>query len=671
MGWTGGEPCRCAARHQAVTGRDPGGYSADVMARLLACVLSALCLLLTLPAHGGQYRGPGSPAGGPPVGGGAPSTGVPAGPSSPSPSAAPTSAGRPVSPDSTNWQTWWEFNKDSFLQLRAAVQMAPVSGSDDFYLGPRRPEARLDLLAPTEADLRDRVVPALAKLLGAERNRDIQSACLVALGKIGRDGPGVDIVKTMAASIVRDDQEVRESAVLALGIAGRESALPILSSLARDDGDGRKLVDRAEVGDRTRAFAAYGLGVLAWRSEDNALKQHVHDLLLPLLQDPEIKDRDLRTAAVTALGLLLDDPTVSAHKRLAWQTVEGLLAWFQADLGRGDETVQAHAPTAIARLLGRGSTPLHQRCKELFADTLNGDRRRGNAILQSTALALGTLTQPQEQFLDDAQFARALQEHYERGHDRQARSFCLIALGRIGGAKNREWLFGAYERSNRAVERPWAALALGLVAEQVARRGEVDVTIARLLTDDLQSIASDDVRAALAVALGLSGHAPAVPIVLRLLRDHENEERTAGYLCVSLALLGDPVAEPALSAIVERSRRRPFLLQQAAVALGRLGDKTATMRLLAMMQDSESTAVLSALAIAIGQIGDRRSIDPLVEMTTDAELTKLSRAFVAAALGGVGDKDDLPWNVPLSRDCNYAASVDTLTNGATGVLDIL
>ena len=31
----------------------------------------------------------------------------------------------------------------------------------------------------------------------------------------------------------------------------------------------------------------------------------------------------------------------------------------------------------------------------------------------------------------------------------------------------------------------------------------------------------------------------------------------------------------------------------------------------------------------------------------------------------------LPWNVPLSVDCNYATDMDTLSNGATGVLDIL
>ena len=76
-------------------------------------------------------------------------------------------------------------------------------------------------------------------------------------------------------------------------------------------------------------------------------------------------------------------------------------------------------------------------------------------------------------------------------------------------------------------------------------------------------------------------------------------------------------------------------------------------------------------APAIGRIGDRRAIEGLVARAADNELTKLSRAFVAAALGGVADKDTLPWNVPLSVDVNYATGIDTMTNGTTGVLDIL
>jgi len=652
----------------AVTARSRTDYSGVAMVPHAAPVLfSVLCLLADLSAHGGQYRGPGwrVPLPGTP----GPTTGGPAGPGGSVPG--PNTGGRPVSPDTTSWQVWWEFNKEPFLGRPRGADEVTVTGSDDFYLGRRRGVARIDLLAPTEADLRDRIVPALGALLDAERNRDVQSACLIALGKVGRDGPGVELEATLARRIARDDQEVRESAVLALGIAGREKALPVLGALVRDDGEGRRLADRLEVRDRTRAFAAYGLGVLARRSDDGAVKQQVHDLLLPLLSDPETDDRDLRTAAVTGLGLLRGDTQSSAHMRLAWRTVEELMQWYQRDLGRGDELVQAHAPVAIARLLGRGTSVLHQRCKEHFAAVLNASKRRSNAILQSAALALGMLAVSAEQNPDDLPFSRALQTFYERGHDRQARSFCAIALARIGGDANRTWLLSAYTRANNATERPWIGIALGLVAYAARQAGELDRTIAQLLLEDVQEAANDDVRSALAVAAGLCGDPAAVPALLRLLRDNESDERNAGYLCVSLGLLRDPASEPTLSAVLERSLRRPFLLQQAAVALGCLGDKDASTRLLQMMQQSDSVAALSAIANAIGDIGDARSIQPLVEMTRDQDLTKLARAFVAAALGGVGDKDELPWSSPLSRDGNYAAAVDTLTNGSTGVLDIL
>ncbi|MBL8728178.1 MAG: HEAT repeat domain-containing protein [Planctomycetes bacterium] len=632
-------------------------------------LFSGLCLLATVSAHGGQYRGPGwgvPPGARSPL---PPSTGGPAGPAAPIPG--PNTGGRPVSPDTTSWQVWWEFNKEIYLGRRRVVDEVTISGSDDFYLGKRRAEVRIDLLSPTEGDLRDRVVPALAALLAQERNRDIQSACLIALAKIGRDGPGIDLEATMTPRIARDDQEVRETAVLALGIAGRKAALGPLAALVRDDGEGRRLVDRLEVGDRTRAFAAYALGVLARRSDDGGLKQQVHDLLLPLLGDPETDDRDLRTAAVTGLGLLRGDTDSASHKRLAWQTVEELMTWYQRDLGRGDELVQAHAPVAIARLLGRGTSVLHQRCKEHFAAVLTASERRSNAILQSAALALGMLAVPAEQNAADLPFSRALQTYYERGHDRQARSFCTIALGRIGGATNRTWLLTAHARANNATERPWTALALGLIAHAARQADAIDTTIAQLLLEDLRSASNDDVRSALAVATGLCGDSLAVPAVLALLREHEGDERPAGYLCVALALLDDPSSAPTLSEVLERSLRRPFLLQQSAVALGCLGDKDASTRLLDMMRRSDSVAALSAIAIAIGEIGDARSIDPLIAQLRDEDLSKLARAFVAAALGGVGDKDELRWNTPLSRDGNYAAAVDTLTNGATGVLDIL
>jgi HEAT repeat protein len=169
----------------------------------------------------------------------------------------------------------------------------------------------------------------------------------------------------------------------------------------------------------------------------------------------------------------------------------------------------------------------------------------------------------------------------------------------------------------------------------------------------------------------LTGYTLAPARMLSLLQKHESDTRTAGYICIGLGLLRDPGATQQLSDVMARSTRRPFLLQQCAVALGILGDRNANEQLVGMLKENDSVAVLAAIASAIGRIGDRRAIDQLITMSKDRSMSKLGRAFVAAALGGIGDKDELPWNVPLSVDCNYATGMDTLTNGATGVLDIL
>lgn len=638
--------------------------------------LVALMLAAGLSAHGGQYRGPqliplpvnltpGVPRA--PLTGGAPAA--------PAPTPGPTTGARDVIAFSRTWQTWWEFNKEPFLVPRIRGDQAPITGSDDFYLGPRGTRRRVDVLLPTDQDRVERIVPALAALIDRERNRDVQSACLVALGKVGQDGKDaggnlIDLEALISARVRRDNQEVRETAVLSLGIAGRREAFAILSDLFQDTPAGRKLADRSSVRKRTRAYAAYGLGLLARRVGDPALAQQVHDVLWAALNDKDYDDRDLRVAIVSGLGVMRKDPSRSADKRLGWQAAENLMRWFEQDLGPTEESLQAHAPIAVARLLGRGSSRLHLRVKERLAATLLARKRRGQPILQSCAIALGMLAVPADQSAGDEPFSEALRTYYAKGKDRTAQQLSLIALGRIGGAANREWLAKMYSRA-RLDFQPWGALALGLLARPAAEAGKPDVVIGEMLLEDLEDASTDDVRSALAVAVGLTGLRDAAPTMLRLLRKNESDIRTAGYLAIGLGLLNDTKSVNFLTEVMQRSTRRPFLLQQCAVALGVLGDRHANDQLLGMLEESESVAVLAAIASSISRIGDRRAIARLVEMTDDKGLTKIGRAFVAAALGGVGDKDEIPWNVPLSVDVNYATGIDTLTNGSTGVLDIL
>jgi len=637
----------------------------NVMAPFLhRCSLVTLLLASSLSAHGGQYRGP-------PIGlvpGALPSS-LTGGRLGPVPK--PTTGARDIVAFSRTWQTWWEFNKEPYLKSRIKGITPPITGSDDFYLGQRRAMQLTDVLQATKKDRQERIVPALVKMLEKDRSRDIQSASVIALGKVGLDGAGIQLEKVISERIARDDQEVRESAVLALGIIGRRETVPILADLLIDGRAARKLAEREEVRNRTRAYAAYGLGLLARRVGDPSLSQQIYDLLWKTLQDKNIKDRDLRTAIVNGLGVMRSDTSRSSDKRLAWQAVEGLLDWFGQDLGATDESVQAHAAVAIGRLLGRGETSLHRRCKEVFAKTLNAKKRRGNPILQSSAIALGMLTMPAEANGNEAAFSESLRDNWQKGVDQTARQLSVMSLGRIGGKANKEWLVKAYARGNKSSERPWLALSLGLLTEPDAARGKPDEFVGDMLLGDLLLASSDDSRSALAIAVGLNGHVEAAPKMLRMLREYEGDSRTAGYLCVGLGLLRDEGAAQMMTEVMLRSSRRPFLLQQAAVGLGCLGDRHANDHLLQMIQETESVAVLAAIASSISRIGDRRAIDTLVKLSEDRSISKLARAFVAAALGGVGDKDDLPWNTPLSVDTNYATGMDTLTNGATGVLDIL
>jgi HEAT repeat protein len=146
---------------------------------------------------------------------------------------------------------------------------------------------------------------------------------------------------------------------------------------------------------------------------------------------------------------------------------------------------------------------------------------------------------------------------------------------------------------------------------------------------------------------------------------------------VGLGLLDDRTAIPAIREIVKTAANRPALLSESAIGLALLGDKETLTELLTMLRDPKNRvfAVQASLAVTIGYIGDSRAVAPLAAMLTDESqgLTEGSRAFAAAALGLVCDKEDLPWNFKVATNVNYTALVSTLNDPAsqTGILNLL
>jgi len=686
-------------------------------ARIVTLVTLVSIACAPLFAHGGQYRGPGSvaPPSNPPGSTGtspgstgsssgtakassgptaSPASGPSTGPATTSNAGATTTGGGvrgvPLDDDLTRWEFWWEFGKDPYLRIREALYDPRMKlGVDDALLNPARARATRDVDRPTVADL-DRVTDRLAATMQQSGDRDTLSACLVALAKIGRNGGAFDLRSTFLPFLARNDQELRETAAVALGISGlatREN-VDTLVCLVADDLHGRALSGLAAVNERTRAFAAFGLGLLLQRTREAAIAHRIVDTLIAVLATYEAHGRDLEVAAISALSLFPADWQGAAAQSLRDGVIDALGVYYTRPLGPGEQLVQAQVPPAIGRLAKAGDARA-QRWKSVFAEDLARelDRQASTAagkvnphIAQSCALALGALCEPwDDDTRGDAPLGRLLLRTFRDHHDHQTRSFALLALGRIGGSVAKDTLMREFETARSAVELPWVAMALGVLAARerqataaAGRMPEVDAEVTALLRKGFVGARNPVALGALAIALGLARDRDAADLVRESLRDHAHRDDLAGYLCLSLGLIQDDFAIGEIRLVMDRSARRPQVLLQGARALGLLGDRTVIDDLCQRLADPEPSLVrLSAVAAALGQIGDRRSIDPLLRMTANAKLTPLTRAFAVVALGNLCDKDPLPWNSAYAAHTNYRAATGTLTDGAAGILDIL
>jgi hypothetical protein len=685
---------------------------------------AALCAVLgaaPLLAHGGQYRGPSnvappsntgsssrsaptaSPSGGSGSTAGAPAAPPSAGPAAPAgaavagggaPSRGSAARGAPVDDDLGRWEFWWEFGKDPFLRLRDAIHAASRSAEDDVLPTGRFAFTRAAVEPPRAADL-DRVAQVLVATLRQARDRDTVSGCMIALAKIGRDLPGTTLADLFAPWLRGGDQELRETSALALGIAGqlRADVVDRLATLVRDDAAGRRSSGDVAVNERTRAFAAYACGLLLARAgADSVTATALAEPLLEIVAAPTVHGRELRVAATESLALLPRELADPAGKLLRARIVTTLGSWYRAELGPGERLLQAHVPTAIARLLPErdGTAAFWQ---QLFADDLRAGidtaagttvPRRGDNLFvaQSCALALGSMTAPWNGNADgdaDAAAARTLLDAYRKHRDQQTRSFALLALARIGGATARQTLLVELERSGRALEQPWCAMALGVLharavesAVREHRDPPRDREVAEALTRAFTGARNPSSIGALAIALGMAGDEIAADRLRDALTANRQRDDVAGYVALGLGLLRDRRAAAEIRSVLAASGRRPFLMMQCVRALGLIGDFAAAETLCAELERGDATlAKLSAAASALGQIGDRRSIDPLLHMLANEALTPLTRAFAAVALGSICDKDPLPWNHVFASFTNYRAATETLTDGAAGILDIL
>lgn len=676
---------------------------------LAAALLGAVvCLQGPSDAHGGTYRGPGDtvpPGGNPGAGGAGGGVGGPSGPSNGNPNGPYTpGVGGPGVPgqgagtgsftpgsdggasDFTQWSFWWEFNKEPYLRLKAHVRkLGLVSGSDEWFLGNKSKVDGNDSLAPTEQQVREQIVPALIEALEKETNNDIVTGCMIALAKIG-DAPsesGQSRFEEIFKRFLTDkNQEVRETAAVALGILADSRLLRTLELLLLDDPEGRKLVAQPEVDYRTRSFAAYGLGLIGARTGSDDDRQRIVEILRKTLESESTRTRDLKVSCVIALGLV---PVEGSRAQL----IDFLLSFLRDE--RQEQLVRAHCPAALVRLLpGLPADALavyRQKIAEDLLERISPGRKEKVEVVQSAVLALGSLGTNDGADPLDRKIRAALAAAPRELSDQQARFFALISLAKVGGTTSplaSDPQAGIDEASKallaqladgKAPTKAWAGLACGVLGAKLADTQLVSPRTAVL--EQAVRTTLDEERdpqrvGALAISAGIMGDIEAMPILVGRLQS-EKDETARGYVAVGLGLMNAQDAKGVIQKVVDDSRYRPELLKQAAIALGLLGDKDAVPKLIALLQESKGLATQASLSSALGFIGDRRSVEPLLVMLRNQGLTERARAFAAVALGIVADKESLPWNSKIALDLNYRAATQTLTDqaGGTGILDIL
>lgn len=692
-------------------------------------LLGALCLQNTTNAHGGTYRGPGDtvpPGGGGGGGGGAgpstpspsgPSTGGPSGPSTPSPAGpagvptggggnrggGPTTGGPGTSgPDLTLWEFWWGFNKDPYLNLKAAIYNEVSTDFEEAFLGDGTKSQKKNSLRPSESAIREKIVPALKEALEKERANDIVTGAMVALAKIGdvKNEEGKSELEAAIAKFLSDSQqEIAETAAVALGILANDGSVKTLENLVSDNETGRADVKANEVPYRTRAFAAYGLGLIGARTNSNQVRQEVATILMGMLNKPDTSTRDVKVACLVALGLTpIAIETTESDDKSATASRQNEIQWV-LDFMKSENNhylVRAHAPTAMARLLNGDSIKpkdakqippeLREKVARALLDALDDHSKEKDEVQQSCVLALGQIADTDQDKLD-TEIRDRLMKIAEKSNDIQAKNFACISLAQIGGRQ------GAGEDNDKGVKalrnflgekmtkgsthiRPWAGLSVGVmeraIADNPAGGQSPSGSQKEALRAALKDAKTPDEQGAYSIGCGIARDLEAKANLIDKLKQAAGDE-TRGYVAVSLGLIGDREAIKPIQDIVKESKYKPALLKQAAIGLGLLGDKELVQDMCTMLGEAKGLSAQAAIASALGFIGDSRSIDPLITMLKKKEgITDSARGFAAVALGIVADKEPLPWNSKISVNVNYRANTTTLTGeNGTGILDIL
>ncbi len=626
------------------------------MVRTLIPVAGLLSLLLLIPgevsAHGGDYRGPGGqvpprgavpgdpspPSTGPtttPDGTGGPGQTTPgpittlggpgSGPTAPAgrgPRGYTNSPGRQRKSSAEGferWEFWWGYNRVPFLELKNRIhRIGESTDSLIYYLGRADKNNIKDTTLATESLLSQKIIPSLTKAMD-DSFFDVRAAAVIALGKTGSKKEIPSILK----GLQDESKQVRESSALALGILSEPESVDHLVSILNDTPEGKKLLGRGNILNRTRAFSAIALGLIGRESEKGRKAVIPHLFAALMRNEPQ---RDVPVCVVTALG-------ISKAKEAVHRLVEVV-----KDYGT-DSLLRAHAIVALGRIGDTSVIPILQKCL----------RDKHTEVRRSAVLALGILTED-----TDPASITYLRNEVENGRDSQTKNWAMIALGKIGGPEARQILLRSFDRQQKS-SKAFAALALAIHGRN--RKNSED---GKYIHQAFSKMKGDSARAGLAIAMGLMNYQPAKRDLTDLMSG-KGDPDLRGYCAVALGLLNAHEAIPQIKKALSL-RIDPDFQRSAATALGLMGDRSVVDQLTRIIRTAKTEYEISSATLALGLIGDISAVDPLIDTMEDkVDVVDLARANATTALGIVGDRRSLPALHVVAVDCNYRSLVDSLS----------
>lgn len=507
------------------------------------------------------------------------------GPSSPR-SSSPRSTG-----EEDGWWLWWEFNKLRYLRPNAFdARSFPLSGDDTV-------DART-------ARMREDLEPLFVEAC-TDRDAGVRAAAVVALGRTA----GARAVPHLVERLGDGSQLVRHRALLSLGATGAAEAQSLLMRIAREGAheSGASISPVA----RPLAIVALGIGRRA------GFSGRADDLVLHLASQTDEPDRRTLGVAVGIYHTLAPRPEREASMaRMAFEGGE---------------------PTEVrARALESLRSAADAEVLSGLQDVVHG---RNLAARRSAALALGG-------FGHDL-VAPALMTAFETEVEPMARGFLLVSLGQQGGPEALEFLSDVL-KDGRHMTRPWAGLALGVLA---AHDPDAAPAVAEALRARLGREKNRGARAALWLGLGLARDAASVETLAEALATGD-DPRHRMYAATALSLIGDAFARAAL---LDRLEVETSQLVRAALAqgLGVIGH-AADVPVLDHTVRDVSDPTLRGLAItALAFHGSQAAFVALREMAVSDSTSSAARANAFDALGLMVSAPEPLALAEVSRDANF------------------